>query len=91
MYILWDIKHINQYSIKSKGKQKNYAIIAFQGNVKMTWEKVGIYLQTGKTYEKTTCVELLLINKVQINNPKELAEQFCKFFAHVGKNIRFDW
>ena len=40
-----------------------------------------------KTHNKNSCIELLTVDERGITNPKEIAEQYNRYFAEIEKNI----
>jgi len=74
----------NKVKRKAKLIYTNEILARYKYNARKTWEFINI--QLGKMRNKVNCVDLLTINDSQITDQKEIADQFCSYFASVGKH-----
>ena len=73
----------NKLKRKAKFFYTNKILTSYKNNAKKTWEFINNSM--GKTKNKRSCIDLLKTSKGHINDQKEIAEEFCKFFTNVGK------
>ena len=74
----------NKLRRKAKHMYINSILTHYRHNAAKTWGVIKRLL--GKTSNKKTCIEQLVVNNDHITDQHEIAEQFCEFFADVGKN-----
>jgi len=74
----------NKIKRKAKVLYTNQFLWCHRNNTKKIWDFIN--KQVGKTHNKQTCTSILNSNNEMITDKKELSEQFCSFFANVGKN-----
>jgi hypothetical protein len=75
-------KLLNKVKRKAKSLYVHKLLHDNMKNVKKTWQILNSLL--GKVNDKTS-VSLLKVNNIQIDDPKEITEEFAKYFANVGR------
>jgi len=76
----------NQYNqLKRVTKQSYYAGVfeQYQNNSKLVWRTINKILN--RSTNKKTISETFKVNDETVSNPKIISDEFCKYFAGVGK------
>lgn len=73
--------------VKRAAKQVYYSTCLEQskGNIKQTWKTLNTLL--GKTNDKGSIVDKLIINDRTVTEHKEIAQEFCSYFTNIGPQL----
>ena len=83
-------KHIKTYSTELKeNAKKNYyrdKIKLFENNIRNTWKIIKEVIDKKKCNDETL-PKHLIVDKIEINDAKSIAEKFNEFFVNIGTNL----